>query len=807
MPGSIWTNGDRAAADAAASPMPRALPPQPERATAAATRPTAATHTTPAPRRTRHALVGALAVAGVVAGLALVAGAPTGAVRVGGGETLVWASTGAGGVGRVNVAVGEFDAVLPVAAAALDVAQAAGTVLVVDREHAAVASLDPARVALGDAAWLPGPATQIEILPAPDTAPDNNAPTAPDPASVALLDARSGSLWRVPAGELGAFDADAPPLRRFGAGAGMAPDGSGGVVVASPREGRAYRLTRGGIERIGEFAPFRGSATRPVQVAATAGGWAVLDPRSGRLHTADGAVDLSSWGGALALERSAAVSTAGAPPADILIATDRRVLAVRDGRVSAIPGATADPAPGATATPGASDTPAAGPARPVRVGDCVHAAWPGAALSWCGDDAPRVTALDRAEGAASAELVFRVNGAAVVLNAPATGEVWNVAEPGAAAVPWHGGIGEPADPPRDEQPSPADSADPVAPKTPVLQPQQPGPNAPTLPDDPDAPQQPDATEGTQSDAPEPDAPEPDAPEPEAPDPTAPGPDAPPAPLRPGSVRAFTDPAAGAVVVEWSPFTAGEPVRGYFAQRLRPGESPGSCRADGGEVTAPAGGEVLDAGAALAAAFGGAAPPDGGYRLIVWGYTDDECVASDAVTVHADPLPGAVAHDGGAMAWIGTRYEYVAAPAAFAGFYQLRAPGAGDAVAFTGSAVPRELLGGSFGQPVAYELRACTAWGSEARCGEWAAFTAPEPSLDFTLADLAYDEATGTWTWSGLPDNGGQSARVFCLTVSVGGGQAERGDTYCRMSEPLPASDVLLRLRISGVEFTFPGGGN
>ncbi|GAB2527032.1 hypothetical protein GCM10027064_25250 [Microbacterium petrolearium] len=774
MPGSIWTNGDRAAADAAASPMPRALPPQPERATAAATRPTAATHTTPAPRRTRHALVGALAVAGVVAGLALVAGAPTGAVRVGGGETLVWASTGAGGVGRVNVAVGEFDAVLPVAAAALDVAQAAGTVLVVDREHAAVASLDPARVALGDAAWLPGPATQIEILPAPDTAPDNNAPTALDPASVALLDPRSGSLWRVPAGELGAFDADAPPLRRFGAGAGMAPDGSGGVVVASPREGRAYRLTRGGIERIGEFAPFRGSATRPVQVAATAGGWAVLDPRSGRLHTADGAVDLSSWGGALALERSAAVSTAGAPPADILIATDRRVLAVRDGRVSAIPGATADPAPGATATPGASDTPAAGPARPVRVGDCVHAAWPGAALSWCGDDAPRATALDRAEGAASAELVFRVNGAAVVLNAPATGEVWNVAEPGAAAVPWHGGIGEPADPPREEQPSPADSADPVAPKTPVLQPQQPGPNAPTLPDDPGAP---------------------DAPQP---------PDAPPAPLRPGSVRAFTDPAAGAVVVEWSPFTAGEPVRGYFAQRLRPGESPGSCRADGGEVTAPAGGEVLDAGAALAAAFGGAAPPDGGYRLIVWGYTDDECVASEAVTVHADPLPGAVAHDGGAMAWIGTRYEYVAAPAAFAGFYQLRAPGAEDAVAFTGSAVPRELLGGPFGQPVAYELRACTPWGSEARCGEWTTFAAPEPSLDFTLADLAYDEATGTWTWSGLPDNGGASVRVSCWSYSQTHGQMVGQPGGCSTTTVVPAHDAVLQARIAGITLLIAG---
>ncbi|MGV9769041.1 hypothetical protein ACWDR7_06100 [Microbacterium sp. NPDC003461] len=780
MPGSIWTNGDRAAADAAASPMPRALPPQPERATAAATRPTAATHTTPAPRRTRHALVGGLAVAGVVAGLALVAGDPTGAGRVGGGETLVWASTGAGGVGRVNVAVGEFDAVLPVAAAALDVAQAAGTVLVVDREHAALASLDPASVALGDAAGLPGPATQIEILPAPDPAPD-----APDPASVALLDPRSGSLWRVPADELGAFDADAPPLRRFGVGAGMAPDGSGGVVVVSPREGRAYRLTPGGIEQLGEFAPFRGSATRPVQVAATAGGWAALDPRSGRLHTAAGAVDLSSWGGDLALERSAAVVTADAPPADVLVATDRRLLAVRDGRVAAIPDATADPVPGATAAPDP------GPARPVRVGDCVHAAWSGAALSWCGDDAPRVTALDRAEAAASAELVFRVNGAAVVLNAPATGEVWNVAEPGAAAVPWHGGIGEPADPPREEQPPPAaGSADPIAP---VLQPQRPGPNAPTVPD---APPQPDAAQGPQPDAPEP--------EPPAPDPAAPEPDAPPAPLRPGSVRAFTDPAAGAVMVEWSPFTAGAPVRGYFAQRLRPGESPGSCRADGGAVTAPTGGEVLDAGAALAAAFGGAAPPDGGYRLIVWGYTADECVASEAVTVHADPLPAAVAHDGGAMAWIGTRYEYVAAPAAFAGFYQLRAPGAGDAVAFTGSAVPRELLGGSFGQPAAYELRACTPWGSEARCGEWTAFAAPEPSLDFTLAELAYDEATGTWTWSGLPDNGGASVRVSCWSYSQTHGQMVGQPGGCSTTTVVPANDAVLQARIAGVTLLMTG---
>ncbi len=72
-------------------------------------------------------------------------------------------------------------------------------------------------------------------------------------------------------------------------------------------------------------------------------------------------------------------------------------------------------------------------------GECIYAAWSGDKPTWfksCTDEAPVTTlfSTDPVEG----ELVFRVNGDSVALNAVATGAVW-VEEDGAfskASIEW-----------------------------------------------------------------------------------------------------------------------------------------------------------------------------------------------------------------------------------------------------------------------------------------------------------------------------------------------------------------------------------
>jgi len=65
------------------------------------------------------------------------------------------------------------------------------------------------------------------------------------------------------------------------------------------------------------------------------------------------------------------------------------------------------------------------PARPVRTGECVYAAWSGERPRWtksCNGDAPVVAPL--ADGVFDAALVFRVNGESVALNDVNSGAVW-----------------------------------------------------------------------------------------------------------------------------------------------------------------------------------------------------------------------------------------------------------------------------------------------------------------------------------------------------------------------------------------------
>jgi hypothetical protein len=124
--------------------------------------------------------------------------------------------------------------------------------------------------------------------------------------------------------------------------------------------------------------------------------------------------------------------------------------------------------------------------------------------------------------------------------------------------------------------------------------------------------------------------------------------------------------------------------------------------------------------------------------------------------------------------------------------------AGPVTAFAGSALPRELTGGSFGEPLRFTIRACTVWGADATCSPWAEHVAPEPSLDFTLADLAYSEEKSEWTWSALPDNGGKRVAVVCESRSTA--QLESGEGYCRALEATSRGDASLTVRVAGVAY-------
>ncbi|PWC04303.1 hypothetical protein [Agromyces badenianii] len=724
---------------------------------------------------------------------ALVAPQEPGGVRFSAAQVYVWASNDAdGAIGRVNTLTSEFDAALSLDVGKIDLAQSPTSVLVIDREIGSIVPLDPATLEFGDAVRLPSKTTVVALIPAQKgNQGHRGAGTGAGTERVALLAPNTGRLWITPADRLSKFDRSSPPSFEFGEGAAMVVDAAGELIVASPRDGSVYRVGDDHSERIGGFEPSRGSASMPVQVSATSAGWAVLDPRSKRLFSSEGMIDLGhavSAGAELALQHVAVGSRAdaAADPGRVLVATSSELLAITaTGEVRVLARVSGDPA------------------KPLSVGGCGFAAWSdGNDWSQCaesgdrvaGDARPRTTAApvsrrgvsgdEGGGGFRGAAPIFRANGGAFVLNDPTTGEVWNVTADGAVPVSWAELLGENNDAALALEPGMPSEGGPDSP---------PARRAPPSTTAPDAPAPPGS--GAQN------------PESQPSRAVASGPQR--EPLQPSGVGVVVDAASGTISLDWPDFGSAAPVLGYFAQRLAPGEHQTACSvASTGAVTPPTG-DVLDVGRARSAIFGGAPPPDGGYRFVVWGYTATACAGSEAVTVLPAPVPSAVADVGGAMTWVGTRYEYRIAPAGGAALYELqrldteREP-VGEPVVFSGAAVPRELTGDVFGEPVVFRLRACTVWGADAACGPWSEHAAPQPSLDFTLPGLVYSEERGEWTWVALPDNAGQSARVLCMGRSGPAGQVEIADGYCRTGEAFASGDAILRVRIAGVVLDIVG---
>ncbi|WP_308799767.1 Ig-like domain-containing protein [Agromyces silvae] len=131
----------------------------------------------------------------------------------------------------------------------------------------------------------------------------------------------------------------------------------------------------------------------------------------------------------------------------------------------------------------------------------------------------------------------------------------------------------------------------------------------------------------------------------------------------GMIQVAGDAVSGVVTVSWSPFDGnGDPIAGYFVQRLIPGDAtvPGGPQAC--QVSAPAPGQVVPpangGNVAVTVATGPEAtsvqfsdPPAEGvtYSFIVWGFNRAGCAHTEVAGTVVRPAPAPVSEVAGSMA--------------------------------------------------------------------------------------------------------------------------------------------------------------
>ncbi|WP_104163351.1 Ig-like domain-containing protein [Cryobacterium sp. N22] len=286
----------------------------------------------------------------------------------------------------------------------------------------------------------------------------------------------------------------------------------------------------------------------------------------------------------------------------------------------------------------------------------------------------------------------------------------------------------------------------------------------------------------------------------------------------GGITATATDVSGAVTVTWDGFAdRGDAVAGYVVQRISGAAVPTGAQACSvstpapGTLTAPrAGGVVLEqqnvSAGGRSAVFDGLLADDGSYSFVVWGHNRAGCVSSSVATVLVRPAPGAISQVQGAMEQQGDAWDYHltgVSPSVGVDHYNIRtADGSGAGTRFSGGTWPRDLLGLPFGSAVAFQLQACTVWGS---CGPWSGTTtAPEASVSFTVTGLAYDGAAGRFSWTGAPQNGSLPATFACAVAgSTSPPTPADSATTCTLPGPLPdAGTALLTVTVDGHTFDY-----
>lgn len=318
----------------------------------------------------------------------------------------IWVTSDQDGLfGRLNRPAGALDAAFYPPGGAqqayqLDIGQDGAEVVAWDRAGGKLMPVDVARgVTLADQAVAVSAGEQVSL----------------GGGTVAVLDPATGRVWATRADSgagidsLSRLDSTTPPVANLGHDAGKAAlavgiDGSvyaagvNGVIATVRPDGMAFAKAEYGNS---------GKHLDSVQLTAVGTVAVVLDPGSGSLFLGDGRT-----AGTGAPDPAAVLQQPGQSDASVVVATTRNLVTVDLGTSKTT-----------TLYQGMDGAPAA----PVRLGECVHAAWAGASGGYARscDGAPAAPGNLKDEKAL-VRPVFRVNRNAIVLNDLATGGVWDL---------------------------------------------------------------------------------------------------------------------------------------------------------------------------------------------------------------------------------------------------------------------------------------------------------------------------------------------------------------------------------------------
>lgn len=294
-------------------------------------------------------------------------------------------------VGHFNHESTVLDGGMRAASEDYDVLQDGGTVLVDDKGAGTLTAVDPARMALGDSASIPG-----------------SAKVALGAKTVAILDDRSGDLWVTSAKALSGLDIKtADPTLELGKGADVTVGRDGTVfalsgekqeVVTVPTDPEGMPLEPA-TSSVGEI-----DLSEPPSITAVGSTPVVLDAAAGVVTTPGGFRTEIDQAADAVLQHASAESTT------VAVSTPTSLLQIPfDG------GEPVDTKADGTGNPTA----------PVQLRGCTYAAWAVSATfirDCTGDSLDVKESIPGAENAAS--LTFRVNRDVIVLNDIIGGAAW-----------------------------------------------------------------------------------------------------------------------------------------------------------------------------------------------------------------------------------------------------------------------------------------------------------------------------------------------------------------------------------------------
>ncbi|MFD4676446.1 Ig-like domain-containing protein [Lentzea sp. NPDC058450] len=314
----------------------------------------------------------------------------------------VWVTSDRDGLfGRLNKPVGSLDAAFNPPGGAqrtyqLDVVQDAAAVVARDRAGGKLYPVDVSRaITLGDHGAVLPSGGQVALA----------------GGTLAVLDPGAGKVWAtrvdVEAGvsALDQVSPESPPLATLdSADTAALAVGLDGAVHAVSANGRTVTITPADTGFAEPAYDKLATSPKAPKIAAVGSVAVVLDAESGTLHLPEGRTVQAG--------REAVLQQSGPDAAAVVVATKGELKAFDlDGDGTATLHEGVDGAP----------------AEPVRLGDCVHAAWAGASGGYfrsCGGQKASPGNLKDAK--ALVQPVFRMNRRAIVLNDLATGAVWDL---------------------------------------------------------------------------------------------------------------------------------------------------------------------------------------------------------------------------------------------------------------------------------------------------------------------------------------------------------------------------------------------